>query len=387
MNILRKVKKVVKSALAKEERYILYNVFNRGYAKRVLVSYITEPFATGVNNRHTNLLECYTACEIFDELKYNVDVIDYNKYDSAISYDDYDVIYGFGVSMEKSFVMNGNPFLKRIIYATGCDTVFSNSAGLLRVNEFYKKHGLLCLSSARLVDSTWRIQIAFSDLIIALGNNFVKKTYEIANYTKSSSLNLFYKEEALECQQYNKDFNVSKRNFLWWGSLGAIHKGLDLLLEYFSQNPELNLYICGYKTEHPFDLYYRKVIEKNKNIMDMGFVTIGSDKYHDLLAKCAASVLPSASEGGAAGIINVCSNANIIPIVTKSCGLDLPVSAEKYIIDSLDLDGIASAIGLFVSSSSEDLSKISKDVTTHFQNNYSYDTYKKNLTSLIESVL
>ena len=38
-----------------------------------------------------------------------------------------------------------------------------------------------------------------------------------------------------------KDFEVCRPHFMWLGSRGFVHKGLDVVLEAFSEMPELAL--------------------------------------------------------------------------------------------------------------------------------------------------
>jgi hypothetical protein len=57
-----------------------------------------------------------------------------------------------------------------------------------------------------------------------------------------------------------------KNNFLWFGSKGTINKGLDLLLDIFGQNGDLNLYIWGLTKKSKFKLRFRKNNILNCNI-------------------------------------------------------------------------------------------------------------------------
>lgn len=387
--MLNKVKRIAKYLLyspAKEiDTRCLFDVFNRGHTKKVLVSYITAPFVYGLSDRHTNLLECYTACEIFDEMNYSVDVIDYNFYTLQLDFSSYDIIYGFGESMEESFSITGLKHPKRIIYGTGCDNVFSNKITLERVEKFYKKTNLLCLSSARLVTNSWRKQIVFSDLIIALGNEFVKNTYKSYNSGTVNKINIFFKDNGI-IDLDTKNFTTSKRNFLWWGSAGAVHKGLDLLLDYFHERNDINLYICGYKKEYPFDIYMHEKLLKSSNIFDMGFVEVGSITHFDLLYKCASTILPSASEGGSPGIVNACSTAGLVPILTENCGVDTPEIVQKFLINSFDVEALGNAIEVFLLESEVDIKSMSIELISYFRKSHNFASYKTLLNELISSV-
>lgn len=358
------------------------NVFNKNYDKKVLVSYIVLPFTLGVKTTHTNTLECLTACEIFDKLEYNVDVIDYDSKLMGIDYKQYDLIYGFGISVEESF--NVGNAVKRVVYGTGCDTVYSNTASLARVKSFYEKHNILCLSSARLAELTWRRQIVFSDMVIALGNNFVKKTYQDQTNSRVESLNLFFRGDE-KINLISKKYSIAKKKFIWWGSAGAIHKGLDLLLEVFSKRKDIELYICGYRPEYPFHDYFLRLIAENDNIHDLGFVMINSAQYFQLLNECAATVYPSISEGGAPGIVQLSCVGGIVPIVPKNIGLDVPFL--DLIIDSFDACSIENAIDTFLGYDNEYIREESIRFRDMMIELHSYENYVQRLERLLLEVI
>jgi hypothetical protein len=127
---------------------------------------------------------------------------------------------------------------------------------------------------------------------------------------------------------YEFDFSINvteetAKNFLFFGSLGAVHKGLDLLLEIFSQpDYPYNLYVCGlYETEKDFYEEYHDELYNHKNIHPMGFVDVLSEKFKQIVTNCAYSILPSASEARAGSLLTVMS-AGVIPIASKICGYD-----------------------------------------------------------------
>ena len=71
---------------------ILENVYNRKSDKRVLISYIQRPFLVPFDNSHTNWLECKIAADIFDELGFIVDVVNFRTTGRAINYEKYKII-------------------------------------------------------------------------------------------------------------------------------------------------------------------------------------------------------------------------------------------------------------------------------------------------------
>lgn len=66
----------------------LNNVLNSQSSKKVLLSYIQQPFIMRqfglVSFKHTNFNEAVAIAEIFEALNYQVDVVDYNFYGKLI---------------------------------------------------------------------------------------------------------------------------------------------------------------------------------------------------------------------------------------------------------------------------------------------------------------
>jgi len=129
---------------------------------------------------HSNALECYTAAEIFHNLGYCVDVVDHSV-NRKIDYSKYEIIYGMGPMLERSFYSNENSRQIRIFYATGCNPIYSDVETTLKARDFYKKHGRLLMKSIRIIQQSQHAQILLSDAVIVLGNKFILKTYTNCN--------------------------------------------------------------------------------------------------------------------------------------------------------------------------------------------------------------
>jgi len=296
------------------------NYFKTNFKENVLISYITYPFKNGINLRHTNQAEALEIAKVFNELGYNVDIVDY-YYERNINYNKYSVIFGFGEPLEKSFYSRNYKTLT-VFYGTGMHVIHQNPATLKRIEEVYKKKGKWLLESGRIVDKAWSVQTSLVDNIITLGNDevvnsyqkyFSKKIYNVpVSYYK-----LFDQEEILR----NKNFEDAKNHFLWFGSSGLIHKGLDLLLEVFKELPNLYLHICGPLNNEPKfkDTYYEELYN-TKNIYTYGYQNVQSKSFKDIINKCAFIIFPSCSEGEPSSVINVMVYG-LIPIVTNTAGI------------------------------------------------------------------
>jgi len=389
---MKTIKKSISNIIEKlgykiiKRRYVLIeNVFKTKNRKKVLISYIVNPFVFGISYQHSNELECYTAARIFNKLGYQVDIVNYDE--TELIPEDllkYDVIYGFGEPMEQSFYLNTTKKIQRIIYSTGCNTIYSNMVSSLRLRDFYQKHKILLAHSTRIAPCSWRLQTIFSDAIVVLGNSFVSDTFfQELTYVPIYNLNAFYfKKNSIDLNK--KKFSESQKNFIWFGSTGAIHKGLDLLIDLFQDYPDIHLHICGIK-EKSFISYYQNIIEKSKNITNHDFVNIESPLFTTLMLRCGAIVYPSVSEGGAVSVLNVLGNGGLIPIISKSCGLDL----EKYglIFSKIDIETIQRAINSYLNFSEVELQQMAFAVKEHLSREYSYRKYYRRLSYIIRDVL
>ena len=328
----------------------IVNHFADNYPTSVLISYITKPFRKGMNHSHTNFVEVLELANIFRSLGFNVDIVDYD-YEGFLNYDKYTLIFGFGEPLLKSF--NFDSKKKRIYYGTGMHVSIQNHNSLKRIEEVKIKKGVWIPESGRVVEKCWTHNTTLVDAMILLGNEEVKKSYEKWYHRNIFLISPpFYKIHDYNIIIENKNFIEAKKNYLWFGSTGLIHKGLDLLLDIFKTLPNLHLHVCGpIENEPRFEEAYHTELYETSNIHTHGFVNIDSSLFKEILNKCAFIIYPSCAEGGGAAVLNVCGNGGLIPVLTKEVSID--VDDFGLVIDSLDHASIRKSI--------DDSQKLSKD--------------------------
>ena len=363
------------------------NVFKSNYTTKVLISYITSPFKSELNYSHSNLRECYAAAEIFHTLGYCVDVVEFSL-NRKIDYSKYDILYGMGPVLERSFYTQEAKSPIRIFYATGCNPVFSDVETVLKVRDFYNQKRRLLMGSSRIIKQSQHAQIFLSEAVIVLGNEYVQNTYRrydpkgVDRYVR---LNAFY-NDVYDIDLENKDFSLAKKHFLWFGSGGLIHKGLDILLDIFSQRKDLFLHICGASMkETGFFDYYKDLLSTSSNIINHGFVKMESDEFKRIMHTCGYAVFPSVSEGGSPALLNTMANGGVIPIITRSSGLDM--DEYGWIIDAHDINLFSDAINEAALLADAVLKEKAIKVKSHVRKTYTYENYKKNLSNIIEGIL
>ena len=174
------------------------------------------------------------------------------------------------------------------------------------------------------VEPNWAIECA--DYATVLGNDFTIDTYR---YAKKP----IYRIPISTCGQYpwneNKDFEAVKKNYLWIGSSGLVHKGLDLVVEAFAKMPDYNLFICGPILQNDvswqdkdFEREYFKELHQTSNIHTIGWIDVNSSNFKELTNKCLGIIYPSCAEGGGGSVIN-CMHAALLPIVSYESSVDV----------------------------------------------------------------
>ena len=339
----------VRVAYKAKNYFLLKNIYNSRHEKRVLISYIKEPFRYN-SCTHTSFYEATTAASIFDSLGYRVDVMHYEGRIPRL--DVYDVIYGFG-DVFQSYFEGGGGRAKTIYYGAGMHVCHQNTATLRRVKDVYRKKSTWLCQSARYVEKVWTHQTTLVDGIIALGNDRCAATYR-KHYdgpVLSCPAPFF---QTLDYKQVMANRPADARNaYLWFGSAGLVHKGLDLCLEYFHVRPELELHICGdLELEPDFVKAYHSALFDSPNIHVHGFVNVQSAIFKDILAACSFVVFPSCSEGGSPSVLTAIGNGGLIPVVSPESSVD---AAHGVIIEALTLDGIVDAIAKTINMSDEQI--------------------------------
>lgn len=390
LNFLRKIKRKLFKPSTNTKKKFISNYFQKKYEQKALLSYITSPFIDGIKYSHTNYSEAMIIAECLDELKYQVDIIEYDTTDSNIKYDEYKVIMGFGFPLEDSFYSIDIKKNITIYYGTGNHYCFINSQSISRLLEVYKKTGKLMIDSIRFSKYTWSLQTSIASGLILLGNKYTKEHFAKHYFGNCiETINIFYYDVLKEKKTAlieEKNIQESKKNFLWFGSTGLIHKGLDILLEYFSKRKDVNLYICGVNQyEHSFLKHYDSYLTSNRNIINCGFIDIRSLEFENILKICSFVIFPSASEGGAASVVNVMGNGGLIPIVSKATCLD--VRDIGIVFEKLTETEIANAVELALKKSEEEIKKLHYSILKYCSENHSIALYKKNMLHHIESII
>lgn len=344
--------------------YSMPRVVSSDGREKVLMCYIKSPFySTNKPIKHCNVIESRKIAEVFQEFGYSVDVVDH-RCKRKINYSKYSMIFGFGNAYRESFNYNKN--LKRILYLTGSNPNFSNEMEAKRLNDIFKRKGKL-LKPKRETYWPWVFTAINSDLVILTGNEHTKFTYQdLINDIKTVPVpavpsNLMPNESPT-------------KGFLWFGGAGAVHKGLDLILDGMNNfNNNFTIDICGpIKSETEFFDLYKGDIQK-ENVNFIGMIDPASLEMQHVIKNNSFVILPSCSEGMASSVIT-CMQHGLIPLITKECGIDI----EDFVIEIKDLtpEAIKDAILRALDLSNNEI-EVMRNKAIEYTKKYSSDLYFK----------
>ena len=350
--------------------------------KKVLIAYIDSIFEREVMKSvmHTNFLESFVIVKTFIDMGYCIDVIGcddiYNI--NKLKNKKYDIIFGLGKPYE--IACNNNKNALKIVYLTECAPDFSCNHETERCEYYYERHNKkVQIERSGLYFNNKMVEN--SDYGIFFGNQYTIESFndlmklkKIYTINPTGLINKNYKV-------IDKNFDICKRNFLWFGSYGAIHKGLDLLLDVFSKNKGLNLYIAGLNKKEEWLL---KQYKNCKNIINCGFIDVQSDNFIELINKVGFVILPSASEGMSTSVLT-CMKHGLIPVVTRNVGIDVDnigIFLEDYKIEYLD-----KKINEIINMDDKLIRNLYNNLITEVKDKYELQIFEKDFIKIIHVIL
>lgn len=364
---------------------IITNVFQTSYSKTALLSYLKTVFENSESKkdlRHTNRYTTFLIAKILSELEYNVDVIDCGD-EFSDDFSRYCLVIGLGKSLDYVLENRINSELTKVIwFGTGCNPLFSNIVTLKRVDDFYKLTNKLLLSSSRYIKQDWPLQHEFADWIILHGSDFAKQTYQSKNISAINAP-VFINHSITRT---DIEWNTARKNYLWFGVGGLIHKGLDLLIEAFKEIKDCNLHICGnLEIEPDFYNYYKQLIDLSENLHYHGFVDVSSEKFKTVLSTNAFVIFPSASEGNSPSVITCMANGGLIPIVSKNA--DVKLYDYGITIEDLSVEEVSKAINKSKELTLDELKQQSEKIVKETNHINSFDYFEHDFKIKLEEAL
>ena len=286
--------------------------------RRALLQLVTEPFqevtCQDLSKCHSNFWKSPAIVDCLVKHGFSVDVTDWRNANSP-SADDYDLVIGQGPAFTAS-ATEAIRQIPKIFLGWGLYGGATLQNTELRIAELYKRRGLRLYQLCDIDEGP-----RFATDIIYIGNGYTRRSYEdvvkvpMLWVPNPATLGVLRTTES-------KDFTRARRRFLWMAAYGPMRRGLDVLLEFFAENPEFELWVCGdISHEKDFFAFYKRELLETENIHYVGWVDVTSDVFSQFTSQCGFFIYPSVSDGMPGSVVNAMV-AGVVPVVPDSAGME-----------------------------------------------------------------
>lgn len=351
----------------------------RGHA---LISYNNEGYAyqklgQPVPIHHPSFYKTMVMAQTFLDLGYDVEVI-HCENQRFIPWKSYDVIVDARFNLQRL-----QPYLPpsciKIFHCDTAQTVYQNAAESRRMLALQRRKGST-VPANRL--ETPHLGVEHAQYLTTCGNGFTAETYA---YSGKPIFHLPSITHTLWPWVTEKDYEAVRNRFLWFGSRGMVHKGLDLVLEAFAKLPDCHLTVVGPVLNEPeFADLYRKELFHTSNIHYVGWLDTSSDEFRAITERCIAHVFPSCSEAGAAAVIETMA-AGLIPVVTYESSVD--VDDFGVLLEDDSVDAIVRAVRAIMEMSGQELHRRARQVWETARSKHTPEQFERSYRATIETIL
>ncbi|HEU0080898.1 MAG TPA: glycosyltransferase [Candidatus Paceibacterota bacterium] len=356
----------------------------KGYA---LLSYLVSPFTQTPRERHTDphasYWECAEIAKLLSLRGYEVDVIDWRD-ERFVPKKPYALCIDIQRNLERLAPLLPQRCTK-VFHLVSSYPEFQNSAEGRRLDDLKRRRGVSLPAHRR-----ERVSLAprFADHIEGFGNRTVHATY--ARFAKKIAP---IRESVAQEFDFpaSKDFETAKRSFLWFGGGGAVHKGLDLVLEAFAQMPDLRLHVVGpvHKEAEFMKEYARELALPNVTLYERprfdgrGRMTVGDRLFSEVAGRCGAIVYLSCSEGTSGAVVQA-MHAGLYPIITPETGIyeDAPAA----VIEQPTVEAVVTAIRSFSALPAAEAERLGRTAWSYAKATYSKDQFTKTYSAFLDTI-
>lgn len=358
-----------------------YSPLRRNKKGDVLISYALwslVPDAEHLDQAHTQHWEVQQIVKTFLDLGYDVDVIHFTNMTFKPK-KHYQVFFGVMWDFERVARRLKLPCIK-IYHATYAHWLDNNHHNYVRNLELKRRRGFSLLPW-KLVQPSHSPENA--DFITVLGNEYTMKTYE---HCRKPMFRVPIPTSQTFDWPQTKNFGAVRQKFVWFGSTGLVHKGLDVVLEAFANLPSFQLTVCGdVDCDSEFRKHFHKELYETSNIVTRGWVDVASKEFVDLANEHVAVLLPSCSEGGGGGVI-VCMHAGMIPIVSYEASVDV---SDDYgiVLKEISVEEIQRVVQEIAELPEDTLIRMSRMAWQHVRSHHSRENFSMTFKAAVEQML
>lgn len=325
---------------------------------------------------HANSLSVYPKLKYFIDKDYVIDLYECRSTAPVeVSGAAYNIVFGFGKLY--AILCKRNPHALKILYITENAPWAVEKKFKERLSYYEERHGRVDYTVRRNGFYTQEM-FELSDVGIA-GNgsgNIASMRAVLKNIEQVHIAAIFNDRFVFDGK---KNHHQTRKNFVWFGSSGAIHKGLDILIDVFRGLPDLKLDIYG---ATPVEM---RAFDLPANVHDCGFVNVRSDEFIENVVKKHSFVVSISCSEAFQSSVSTCMAHGLIPVVTPETGFDdVPGS---IMCDDYHVDYIANVLSKASQMPENRLVRLEKQIYEYTRTNFSVDFVDKEFCTIMNKLL
>lgn len=277
------------------------------------------------------------------------------------------------------------PSCRRLLQLTGSNPTYQNSREQAWSVEFSRRTGRLYAPKRQIAGAEQALEaMRRADGLAFMGNEWTRDTYPLDLRPRLFSIGVT--ASTLAGVKAPPDYVSSDRHFLWYFGFGAVHKGLDRVLEVFRRHPRLSLHIVGQPHfEADFESAYEDLLYRAPNITLHGYLRGRSERLLEVARPCFCLIAPSCSEATSTAVVTAL-HIGLYPLISRDCGLTLPAGAGRY-LETCTVEEIEAAVLDLHAAPTERLAREVATVQTFVHTTFSRHAWSLRLRSFLETHL
>jgi glycosyltransferase involved in cell wall biosynthesis len=356
---------------------------------RVLISYALSsaglPEDHPVFAYHSGPWESNIIIRLFRQYGYTVDCIHYTD-NQFVPEETYDVIFAINGDLLRLAAYAPGRHSIKIFHPCSSSVAYQNAAEMDRIHGLEKRRrGALYMPKRQ--EAYERIEnkvLEIADYCVLTGSTKTLDTYPSEFHHKITTITV--SASPLSFIKNKNDFVPPQKEFLWFFGRGAVHKGLDLLLEVFAKNEQWVLNIVGLvKREPDFMRIYHRELNEQPNIRLHGYLNPSSTAFIEIAKRSFCFIAPSCSES----ISTACATMmqlGLYPLVSTDTGIELPDGCGMY-LDPCTLDTIEAKVRQVYEMTNADLEQQITKTQTFALREYSREKFARDMDQFLSRVL
>lgn len=359
---------------------IARDVCGRAHPRRALLLYLVSPFRDPqLEVSHQNVVQMRAIAAALDARGYTVDVANHDEHRARLLEDDYDLVVDLHPRETPLYRGRLRPGAVRIGYITGADPDATAAAEEARLDALARRRGVR-LAPRRATPPFAPAVLEALDGVLLFAGPWAMSTYGHVRLPSPHRL----VNHGWDDLEPTDPARRSPRRFLFLGSGGQVHRGLDLLLECFAAEPDLELVVCSpFRAERDFTDAYRRELFETPNVRAVGFLPVRGGAFRELQAECGAMILPSCSEGQS-GAVTAAMSFGLPVIASRECGVEEP---EVTLLPACTPDAVRETVRAAADRTAETLAVAARATRARLMAGYRRAHYAQALDAGLDAIL